>query len=299
MAEILAWADAHFARTARWPRAKDGRIREAVDETWLAVEMALRAGGRGLPRGGSLPRLLAEHRGVRNPQRLPPFTVERILAWADAHHARTARWPEATSGPITDAPGETWLAVDSALRLGKRGLTGRSSLARLLAHDRGVRNLSALPPLSVGEILAWADDYLRRTGRFPTANSGPIARSKGETWRTVDKALRKGARKLPKTSLPRLLAGRRASGRIVYGRPLQRRTIVRWMKAHYLIHGKWPTTRSGDVAGVEGEKWITINADLRKGYRGLPGGESLRHIVQSLTKKPGGGAKGRKSADKR
>ena len=51
----------------------------------------------------------------------PPLRIKRILAWADAHYQRTGRWPSQTSGPIAEAPGETWLAVHTALRVGLRG----------------------------------------------------------------------------------------------------------------------------------------------------------------------------------
>src|SRR5436309_357023 len=81
-----------------------------------------RRGLRGLPGGSSLARLLAERRGVRNHLALPKMTIAGILAWADAHHARTGRWPGRASGAIADAPGETWTAVDGALAHGGRGL---------------------------------------------------------------------------------------------------------------------------------------------------------------------------------
>ena len=66
----------------------------------------------------------------------PPLTVEQILAWADAHHARTGRWPHTKSGPVEGAPGEAWGNIDNALRLGRRGLPGGDSLARLLDRRR-------------------------------------------------------------------------------------------------------------------------------------------------------------------
>jgi hypothetical protein len=40
----------------------------------------------------------------------------------------------ALSGPVAGAPGETWRAIDEALRRGHRGLPGDSSLSWLLAH---------------------------------------------------------------------------------------------------------------------------------------------------------------------
>src|ERR1017187_10892350 len=64
--EILAWADAFFARTGDWPMFDSGPIPEAPGETWLLVAAALTLGLRGFPRGGSIPRFLDEHRGRYN-----------------------------------------------------------------------------------------------------------------------------------------------------------------------------------------------------------------------------------------
>src|SRR4051812_1056469 len=91
--QILAWADAHHARTGRWPSLTSGPIHGALDEKWANVHQALFAGRRGLPPGSSLARLLAEHRGVRNRKALPPLLPEEIAAWAQAHLARTGEWP--------------------------------------------------------------------------------------------------------------------------------------------------------------------------------------------------------------
>jgi len=65
------------------------------------------------------------------------LTGAQILAWADAHHARAGAWPTTRSGPVAGAPGETWRAIDNALRRGHRGLPGDSSLFWFLAqHGR-------------------------------------------------------------------------------------------------------------------------------------------------------------------
>jgi hypothetical protein len=70
------------------------------------------------------------------PSSKPPLTVEQILAWADAHHARAGTWPTARSGPVANAPVETWKAIDHALVRGHRGLPEGDSLARLLNRHR-------------------------------------------------------------------------------------------------------------------------------------------------------------------
>jgi len=208
IAQILSWADAHHRRRGSWPTMHGGPIHDAPGETWTAVDSALRSGIRGLPAGGSLAELLETNRGVRNTANLPPLSAERILAWADAHHRRTGHWPQKDSGPIEDALGETWMAVDSALRQGTRGFSGGYSLPRLLAEHRGQRNKKGLPRLTYPRILEWADAHYRRTGARPTLNSGPILDAPGETWSAVDGALAKGYRGLPPgSSLARLLQG--------------------------------------------------------------------------------------------
>jgi len=45
------------------------------------------------------------------------------------------------SGRIPGPKGENWKYLDSALRSGHRALPGKSSLARLLAEKRGLRNI--------------------------------------------------------------------------------------------------------------------------------------------------------------
>jgi len=137
VATVVAWADEHYARMRRWPNACSGAVASAAGENWLALNSALVHGFRGLPGGDSLARLLARERGMRNFKDLPPLREDQILAWADAHHARTGEWPTVASGPVLDAPGESWGALHSALYEGHRGLPGWDTLPRLLVrHGR-------------------------------------------------------------------------------------------------------------------------------------------------------------------
>jgi hypothetical protein len=136
--QILAWADAHRARTGQWPGVASGPVPETAGLTWRGIHDALRRGHRGLPVASSLFRLLQQRRG-RGKTRRRPLAVGQVLAWADAHRARTGKWPHAKSGPVADVPGETWSAIDSALRQGHRGLPGGDGLARLLGRHRSKR----------------------------------------------------------------------------------------------------------------------------------------------------------------
>lgn len=204
---ILRWADSHRRRTGAWPIRRSGRVREAPGETWDAVGSALVTGIRGLKGGSSLAQLLAKYREVPNCANRPALTKKDILTWVDAYQRRHGNWPRAESGVIAEAPTQTWLAVDMALRNGLRGLPGRSSLAQFLNQFRGVRNEKRLPPLSVAKIWTWARAHRRRTGQWPRRDSGPIQDAPGETWCGVATALDRGRRGLPGSEpFTRLLA---------------------------------------------------------------------------------------------
>ncbi len=210
--QILAWADEHHNRTHSWPTSYSGAVIAAPGEAWNAIDRALRRGFRGLPGGSSLSRLLAEKRGVPSPLDKERLTEEQILAWADAHYARTGQWPTSNSGEVQEAPQETWKRIDYALIQGNRSLPNGSSLARLLASHRGVRNRKALPPFDIEQILQWADRHYERHGRWPTCWSGRIDDVDSETWNAVDSAFKQGGRGLAASgyhSLAHLLDARR------------------------------------------------------------------------------------------
>jgi hypothetical protein len=283
--QVLAWADAHYQRSGTWPHARCGVIGDALGETWLAVDMALRKGQRGLSPGSSLARLLAERRGVANHLARPELSVEAVLGWAEAWHRQHGTWPHVASGPIPEAPGETWNAVQRALVSGSRGLPGGLSLAQLLARERGVRNPADLPRLSRRRILAWADAHRRRTGQWPTRDSGPIPEAAGDDWQAVDRALREGSRGLRGgSSLVRLLAQHRQRRNRLDLPRLSKKKIVAWADAHRQRTGSWPNVNSGAVAEAPGERWDLIDNALREGQRGLAAGSSL---LQLLVRKRG------------
>jgi hypothetical protein len=158
----------------------------------------------------SLPELLCKHRGRRNRGDLPRLSIKKIVTWADAQFQRTGKWPNVKSGPVPEAPGEQWHGIDTALRRGLRGLPGRSSLALLLARKRGLRHRLSLPPLTDEQILQWAEQHFQRTGKWPSAKTGPITDAPGETWGGVDRALCYGRRSLPGgSSLSKLLPAKK------------------------------------------------------------------------------------------
>jgi hypothetical protein len=276
--QILAWADAHYARHGEYPTRKSGKIPEAPGETWSAVETALYKGTRGLPGGSTLKQLLAQERGVRNPRGLPPLSTQQILSWADAHYCRHGAYPTIKSGPVEDAPGENWFRISDSLRLGLRGVPRgyllehgadapppSGSLLQLLIAEGRLRSKGKLgpkaprqscrvrKPLTEDLILKWADAYYRRHGKWPKHMSGPIPEATslqepgqtGVTWASVHTALYLGQRGLPGgDSLARLLKRQRGARN---HRDLPRLTIeqiLSWADAYRKQHGRYPNGKT-------------------------------------------------------
>jgi hypothetical protein len=215
------------------------------------------------------------------PRRHPRLAVSQILVWADDHHARTGAWPQQGSGAVLDAPGQTWAAISLALYRGSRGLPGGSSLARLLARTRGYRNRRQLPCLRIEDILRWADAHCARTGYWPRARSGRIPEAPGETWAAINAALAARTRGLTTGgSLARLLALYRGKRNVAALPVLSESQVLAWADAYHDRTGTWPKARSGPVdMDAPGEHWRTINGALRRGLRGLPGGDSLARLL--------------------
>ncbi len=136
--KVLALADLYRRQSGRNPTQRSGPVQPGWRLTWKAVETGLREGYYGLPGGESLAQLLAEHRGIRNRSQLPRLTIAQILLWAEAHFRRTGYWPTAQSGLVFEAPGETWEALNSALRKGCRGLPGGTTLRRAICLYRNL-----------------------------------------------------------------------------------------------------------------------------------------------------------------
>jgi len=274
--QILVWVDQHKAATGEWPRLISGKVID-TDETWRAIEHSLRTGRRGLPGGSSLAKLLDEHRGVRNFMDLSPLTIKQILVWMDAHMEAGGDWPTVTSGQVAGED-ETWRKIDYALRQGTRGLTGHSSLARLLSEHRGAKNTKDQSALSIGQILTWVDAYMATADEWPNRNSG-IVIGTVETWAAIDGSLKQGNRGLPGgSSLAKLLAEQRDVRNIRNLLPLTVEQILVWADAHKKATDKWPQMNSGQIMGTD-ETWFGINGALSLGRRGLPSGMSLPKLL--------------------
>ena len=316
--QILAWADAHYQRHGAWPRsAMFDSVPESPRDNWNSIHAALIRGSRGLPSGSSLARILQQYRNKRNPKGLPPFSTEQILKWAIEFRGSVGRWPKLSDGAIEGTDGETWLAVDSALKEGIRGLSGTDSLncdrgsetpiftepgfetrtgslARLLARHgmtdpREIQNI-----LCIDNILAWADAHYALHGQWPRYDSGLIPNvdpslfteasfSSELTWKKVNQALQLGQRGLPPGStLAKLLFERRGVPNRGSKPDFTLDKILAWTDVHFAHYGHYPNCRSGAVEGAPDETWMAIENALRSGRRGMEGGTSLSALLRKF-----------------
>jgi superfamily II DNA or RNA helicase len=281
--QILIWADEHKEKVGTWPRVDSGVI-PGTRETWANINATLRDGGRGLAPYGPLARLLLDHRGVRNRRLAAILSVDMILQWADDFKASHGDWPTQSSGDI-GTTGETWGAINLALSRGTRGLAGGSSLAQLLQERRGATNHRAMPPLTVEQILSWADEHRHRTGRWPSQNSGKV-HGTAETWAGINANLRLGGRGLEGgITLIQLLEIHRGYRSKRGQTQLSHDQVLKWCDDHFELFGAWPTAKSGAV-GDTGEVWGRIDRSLRQGTRGLKGGSSLARLLEARRKIP-------------
>jgi hypothetical protein len=97
------------------------------------------------------------------------------------------------------------------------------------------------PIFTKSQILAWADEHHTRTGSWPTLESGEIPGTDGETWYRVDYALRHGLRGMRGgSSLAKLIASHHGLDYRTGLRPLTKKEIIKWARAHRHRTGRYP-----------------------------------------------------------
>ena len=55
--------------------------------------------------------------------------------------------------------------------------------------------------------------------------------------------------------------------------------ILAWADTYHAAHGRWPAISSGPIPGTAHDTWSKVNAALRQGLCGLPGGSSLARLL--------------------
>jgi hypothetical protein len=141
---ILEWADAFYAKNGYWPSMRSGLVAGQTRANWRAIDVALRNGARGLPGRSSLSDFLNKHRNLYQGGRMRPYRISEnrridmklVMRWARAYKKKTGIWPHLGSGVISGSGGYRWGLLDMALRFGRRGLPGGTSLAQLFGPKK-------------------------------------------------------------------------------------------------------------------------------------------------------------------
>jgi hypothetical protein len=215
-----------------------------------------------------------------------PLTEEKILSWADAELAASGKWPHAVAGDVRDVPGESWPAIDRALRFGFRGLPEGGSIAQLLEKHRGAVNHLEPRRMTEKKIARWARAFYKTHRRWPTRSAGAIPGTPF-TWCAVSVALGRGLHGLPGgTTLPRVLEalGARNIGRLL---PLTDARVARWARKFRRKHGRWPKKTDGQIDGApKGDTWKRVGASIVQGRRGIKRRTSLAKFLSEVCGAP-------------
>ena len=243
------------------------------------IDTALREGLRGLPGGSSLAKFLKRHFGIGNIQSLLQLSIEEIKNCILMYKERTGEWPNEKSGAISELPGETWAKVMSALHKGGRGLPGGSSLAKL-CEELGKRNPKNLPKLTIEQICEWAKAHHKRTGEWPTKDSGSVPEAPGENWGAINYSLKS------KKSI-RGLHGSSTLGQLLkeqFGIDIPKfniNLIKNCILTHKKRTGMWPNKNYGPIIELPGKTWIMVDSALRYGNCGLNSESNLAKLIST------------------
>jgi hypothetical protein len=124
------------------------------------------------------------------------------------------------------------------------------------------------PELTVAQVLEWADIHRKRTGEWPTRDSGKVFGSLDEVWANLDACLRHGHRGLPRNcSIARLLEKHRGQRNRMMLDALTEGKVLRWLDAHHKRTGRWPTKDDGVILDAPGETWAAVAGALYSGAR--------------------------------
>lgn len=210
------------------------------------------------------------------------FIVERVRE----HFSASWSYPHVLSGAVDGGyTGDTWSGYNMALISGNRGLSGGSSLAKLMSRlVTGYDNPANRPELTTDFIVDRAKEHFLRYRKFPTAHSGAVnGGHPGDTWLAYNCALMNGTRSLcGGTSLSQLLSASGIGHTNKKGKPrLTEEFILSRITEHFQRTHRFPVATSGAVMGGHaGDTWLGYERALINGNRGLPGGSSLSRLMK-------------------
>ena len=146
-------------------------------------------------------------------------------------------------------------------------------------YVRAVLAATERPPLTIEQILAWADEHKAATGGWPSVASGLIP-GEPETWARIDDCLSQGSRGLPSgLSVAKLLSQYRGTRNNKDLPALTFEQILEWADAYHRQHGRWPANTRHDIIEGTDESWRNVAAAMRIAGRGLPYAITLADLL--------------------
>lgn len=321
--QIIRSARLFFYKKGVFPSCKYGKTVSVpgmhIDETWSALNQALKNESRGLVGSTTLSTLLMPLRQElvalghlkANAATKGELTTSQIIKSAQQFFDTTGELPSHHDGVGVLVPGmhrdETWSAVDSALRNGSRGLEGGTNLYNLLTPLRESLVSSGQlkadsrqkGDLNLSSIINSAELFFNKFGGLPNQLHGsetPVpGMHKDETWKAIDQALIKGLRglvggsnlkKLLSPLKKKLIAQKKLKADAEEKGDLSKEKILASARAFFDEYGTLPIATDGIETPVPGlhidETWNAINQSLVNGYRGLTAGSSLSLVLEPL-----------------
>ena len=282
--EILEWAKHHFEATGDWPTYKSGNVLADETENWGAIRSALVGGSRGLPRGLSIEKLLYDKLGVVGVRSGKALTEDLIIKMAKAHHKKTGKYPTSKSAWVLEGS-DSWASISYALASGIRGLSGGSSLAKLL-EERGLkRNFLNIIYPNKEEILQAGINFRDNNdnGKFPTKEAGQVSELPSFTWGSLNEALKKvKIEGIPnKTTLADLWVSEFNQRNQNNLPDFSISEILEWCDLYEKNHNEFPVLTSTPIPEMGQETFRTIDVALIYGRRGLKnsGFKSLSNLL--------------------
>jgi len=177
------------------PTARSGKAFSG--DTWEAINQCGAKGTRGLKKGQTLAWFKKKYFGLGDS--IPvEYLISEIKSFCDNNNGKYPTLESSENGGPRLSGGESWRSVDKFFKKGRRGLKGvATSLADFINKNFGRRNRSE--PLSVEYLISEIKAYFENNGKYPTQhsseNGGPLL-SGGETWGSINDALKNGCRGL-------------------------------------------------------------------------------------------------------
>lgn len=269
---IIEAIKTYFEQTGKIPLQKTvSPVPGLPGHSWSSLGAALERGSYGLPGGSSLSKIADS---IYLDRVKISLTEELIVESIKVYLEQTGNLPHSHNKDfVPNLLNYNWVTIDAALKFGRYGLPGNSSLAILLNT-----HFSEQKALTEENIVKSMVIYHEQTGKWPTSITSGKAPGLGDhTWGSLNSSLKRGSHGLSVSgsSIPKLL-NKYLSERKNLTEDLIWEVAQEWLKQT----GKWPNIGVvGKINHLKNMTWALVNKSLKEGLHGLPGGSSLLKLL--------------------